>query len=867
MSDLEEYRAKRDFARSPEPEGGERGAAAARRFVVQKHAARQTHFDLRLEVSGTLKSWAVPKGPSADPETKRLAVQVEDHPIDYGDFEGVIPRGEYGAGAVIIWDRGRYLPFGIEDTDDAVERGIREGKLDFELLGERLRGRWGLVRMKGGERGERGGRDGERNWLLLKKRDAYADPGNSEGLVEQYPDSVVSGRDLEDTAALEEDAAAADARLRPPVDSRPMLARSTDTLPTGEAWCYELKVDGIRAIGWAGPSGNIRIDSRRGHRLESAFPEMADALELLARRSGSEFVVDGEIVAPNADRAPAFEDLQPRFNLKEPREIDHWARVRPAEIYVFDLLWLDGADLRELPLSERKEKLRSLLKGAPHRIHYTPHDVGSGSAMLDKARREGWEGVIAKRLKSRYHSGERSQDWLKYKERAEQEFLVCGWTDPQGSRAAFGALVLGYRDRPGAESAIVPAGRVGSGFSDSDLSDIAERLAPLAQEESPFAEVPEDLQDSHWVRPELIAQVKFQNWTKDDRLRQPVFRGLRTDVSPLLVIREPVGGAERKGPPVELTPDMISLIKTLETLEAGEGEGEPIIEGVRLRVTNLKKVLWPESGITKGELLRYYASVAPAILPVVEGRPLTMERYPDGITGEMFYQQRAPEPLPEGIRAVAIDVDDEQVDRLIGGDLRTLLYVVQLAAISQHIWPSRIGSLEDLDYTILDLDPAEGVPFSAVREAAQATREQLDRLGLRAYPKTSGATGIHIVIPLEPDTSYETGRLLTELLARLVATAHPDLTTVQRIVSKRGKRVYLDFLQNRRGFTIASAYSVRPRPGATVSAPLHWSELDNKFSPEDFNVRTMKERLEEVGDLWAACRNDANDVREVLELL
>jgi bifunctional non-homologous end joining protein LigD len=861
MGDLERYQAKRDFESSPEPsgEGASDAGAGARRFVIQKHAARRTHFDLRLEVGGTLKSWAVPKGPSADPETKRLAVEVEDHPIDYGDFEGVIPKGEYGAGAVIIWDRGRYLPYGIEDTDEAIERGLRDGKLDFELLGERLRGRWGLVRMKGQE--------GEKNWLLLKKKDAYADPGNAEGLVEQHLDSVVSGLGLDDTAMLEEAAAESDERARPPVDMRPMLARTAETLPAGEAWCFELKVDGIRAIAWANPSGAVRIDSRRGQRLESAFPEMAEAMELLARRSGSEFVVDGEIVASTADTAPAFEDLQPRFNLREPREIAHWARVRPAEIYVFDLLWLNGEDLRDQPLSERKEKLRPLLRAAGQRIHYTPHDVGTASAVLERARREGWEGVIAKRLKSRYRSGERGQDWLKYKERAQQEFLVCGWTDPHGSRSAFGALVLGYREQPGEEGRILAAGRVGSGFSDADLQEVAARLEPLAQDESPFAEVPEDLSDSHWVRPELIAQVKFQNWTKDNRLRQPVFVGLRTDSNPLTVVREPTSGDEPKGPAVELTPEMTTLINTLETLEKESGEGDLMIGGVRLRVTNLQKVLFPDSGVTKGELLRYYLSVAPAILPTVDGRPLTMERYPDGITGEMFYQQRAPEPLPDGIRTETIEVDDERVDRLIGGDLATLLYVVQLAAISQHIWPSRLGSLDDLDYSILDLDPAEGVPFSAVREAAQATHEQLERLGLRAYPKTSGATGIHIVIPLQPGTSYETGRLLAELLARLVASAQPDLTTVQRVISKRGKRVYLDFLQNRRGLTVASAYSVRPRPGATVSAPLRWGELDQEITPENFTVRSMRERIGEVGDLWVACRSDVNDVREILELL
>ena len=346
MDDLEKYRAKRDFEETLEPSGdagqggggGEGGAGsrpeAARRFVVQKHAARRTHFDFRIEVAGTLKSWAVPKGPSADPETKRLAVEVEDHPLEYGDFEGVIPKGEYGAGAVIIWDRGRYAPVGLDrDSDETIEEAVRAGKLEFELLGERMRGRWALVRMKD--------RDGDKNWLLLKKRDVYAEPGEPEGLVERFEDSVVSGRGLEEQAAAEETDAAA-ARIRPPVDTRPMLAQLETSLPQGEAWCFEMKVDGVRAIGWAAPSGTVRIYSRRGRRLETAFPEMSDALELLARRTGRAFVVDGEIVAVTADGAPRFEDLQPRFNLRDPQEIAHWSRVRPSEMYVFDLLWLDG---------------------------------------------------------------------------------------------------------------------------------------------------------------------------------------------------------------------------------------------------------------------------------------------------------------------------------------------------------------------------------------------------------------------------------------------------------------------------------------------------------------------------------------------
>lgn len=861
MGALERYREKRDFARTPEPAGSEgegRSGRAARRFVVQKHAARRTHFDLRLEIDGTLVSWAVPKGPSADPETKRLAVHVEDHPLDYGDFEGAIPQGEYGAGVVIVWDRGRYEPVGeTEDSDEALRHGVRQGKLDVVLYGERMRGRWALVRMKG--------RESEDNWLLLKKRDVYAEPGDPDGLVERYLDSVVSGRSLDDPALREAEPGSAGSL--PPVDTRPMLAQRGERLPSGEAWCFELKMDGIRAIGWAGPGAVVQLYSRSGSRLEAAFPEVAEALELVARRTGSEFVIDGEIVAATAAGRASFEDLQPRFSLREASEIEQSARARPAEMFVFDLLWLGGEDLRDRPLSERKEKLRALVKQAGHRLHYVRHDVAEGDATRERARSEGWEGVVAKRLKSRYRSGERSQDWLKVKDLARQEFVVGGWTEPQGGRRGFGALLVGYYEGAGADRQLRYAGRVGSGFRGVDLEEIKARLDALTIEACPFSEVTDDVKGAHWVRPELVAEVKFLEWTREGRLRQPVFLGLRSDVDSLRVVREGAVQAAAAGPPVEPTPAMESLIQALASLERAGQDGELDIEGERLKVSNLSKVFWPESGATKGDLLRYYLSVAPAILPVLRDRPLTLERYPDGITGEMFYQQKMPGPTPEAVRTVTLEVDGEPAERLVGGDLHTLLYTAQLAAISQHVWPSRLGTLDHLDYTILDLDPGARVPFSAVRETALATKEQLERLGLRGYPKTSGASGIHIVIPLVAGTSYETGRLLAELIAQLVAGVHPDLATVQRAVSKRGARVYVDFLQNRRGATVASAYSVRPRPGATVSAPLNWHELAGDVRPLDFTLRSMQDRLAAVGDLWVACHTDSNDVREILELL
>lgn len=870
---LEEYQRKRHFEKTPEPaapparretrraEGA--GAARRRTFVIQKHAARRTHFDLRLEWGGTLKSWAVPKGPSLDPKEKRLAVHVEDHPLEYGEFEGRIPKGEYGAGPVIIWDRGEYVPIypSAEATDDELEEGCRQGKVEFELFGERLRGKWGLIRIRGSAPPDA---EGKEPWLLIKKKDEHA--STSRDPVSEYQTSVVSGLTL---AEMEEDgsrrrsrrAGAAGAVAAQAPDFQPMLAERAEQLPPGEGWCFEEKIDGIRVIARVGP-GEVRLLSRTGQRLERAFPEVAARLARLADRAHGSFVLDGELAVRDARGRPHFEEIQPRINLKGAGEIEAWARLKPAELFAFDCLWAHGLYFADRPLAERKRALSEVLRDAGEGIHEVEWWEGEGEELRGRAEAEGWEGLVAKRRDSRYQSGRRSRDWLKVKLVNQEEFVVVGWTDPEGGRSGFGALLVGYYDEKGE---LRFAGRVGTGFDAEALRAIAEALAPLERETSPCVHPPDEA-GLHWAAPRLVAVVKFQEWTRDGRLRAPVFLGLRAD-KPATEVRMAAGGGPGAdlGPP--LTPEIDALLTDLERAESNGRSLWAVVHGVELTLTNLEKTLWPGEGITKGELLRYYARISPWLLPVLAERPLHLERYPDGIEGERFWQQRAPPGVARGIPTVETeDEEDGPMERLVGGSLATLLYTTQLAAIPQHPWFSRVGSLELADYAVLDLDPGDEVTFDRVRDVARWTRDELERLDLVGFVKTSGGRGLHIVLPLSPSAPYAAARLLTQLVATLVARRQRTRTTLERSLKKRAPdKVYLDCFQNEHGKTIASAYSVRPRPGAPVSTPLRWDELDVDLDPQDFGVRDVWDRFPAVGDLWAPVRTRCNRIEQVID--
>jgi bifunctional non-homologous end joining protein LigD len=853
--ELTTYRQKRDPERTPEPFGG-RPPTGGRLFVVQKHAARRLHYDLRLEMDGVLKSWAVPKGPSVHAEEKRLAVHVEDHPIEYGDFEGVIPPGNYGAGSVIVWDRGWYRSAKPEDPLTQLARG----KLEVEIFGHKMRGRWTLARMSGKDK----------DWLLLKKADGAALPPDAAELTERYPQSVLSGLTVEEMANASGRLATIRARLdaldapRGDVTARRQpftLATLAEKAFSDPAWLFEIKYDGVRVL--ASRRGDrVELYGRSGQDTTSRYPVVARALRALPVDS---FVIDGEIVALDDAGRPSFQRLQPRMALTDPREIERMAARRPAIGVFFDCLTLDGRDLRKLPLVDRKECLR-LLVPSLGAVRYGDHVMAEGQAFFELASEQRLEGMVAKRARSVY-SGARTRDWIKIKCQRRQEFVVGGYTDPQGSRGHFGALHLGVYEGPPEASRLVYVSKVGTGFDDAKLTAILNQLRPLARVTPPFdaGAVPSG-RSHHWVEPRLVAEVRFTDWTEDGGLRHPTFIGLRDDKKPLECRREEV----LEEPPL-----------TLPSPQRGEGEeerspsppggGEGRARGreegePRLKPTNVKKIFWPAEGYTKGDLIAYYERVAPLMLPYLRDRPLVLTRFPDGITGKSFYQKDAPDFAPAWVRTERIYSRDTERDiaYLVVDDVEMLRYVANSGAIPIHLWASRVPSLERPDWLVLDLDP-KGAPFTDVVRVALALRRILERLELPSYVKTSGATGLHILLPLGARYTYEQCRTFARLLAVMGVEAEPEISTVARPLRARGGKVYIDFGQNGHGQTIVAPYSLRPLPGAPASCPLEWREVTARLDPARFTLRTLPARFDKMSDPLTPVLGDGIDMGAALE--
>jgi bifunctional non-homologous end joining protein LigD len=684
----------------------------------------------------------------------------------------------------------------------------------------------------------------------------------------------------------------------------PMLASIGEAPLVDPAYVYEPKYDGIRALVDIAPGGSpVQLWSRLGNDKTSQFPEIAGALSSWARRRRDRIVLDGEIVALDADGQPAgFQRLQGRIHVKgEPG-----AAGRVAIVF-FDVLRIGTTDLREQPLTERRVALESLLEGSgTSTVRLSEQVAGDGRALYDRALANGWEGLIAKHAASKYRSGKRSPDWIKLKIVHEQEFVLGGWTEPRHTRAYFGALLLGVYDG----DRLVYVGHTGTGFDERELARVMAKLRPLETGDCPFVARPKTNERPHWVRPELVAQVKFTEWTDDDKLRHPVYLGLRDDRPPREVVREGetrlhesssgrkrslISPPEANMPPkrratsaardvsskrrstravrsgsrgttdADVGREVDAAVGQLRAIEDGPGDGVlHLPDGVQLKVTNLKKVFWPTLKITKGELFRYYAQVSPFILPVLADRPLVMKRYPNGVDAKPFYQHRAEEPA-RGVRVERVAAEDRR-PQLIGGDLPTLLYTCQLAAISQDPWFSRVQSPGYADQVAFDLDPSDDVPFSQVLDVARWVHDELDALGVFGLPKTSGSSGLHIYIPLAPRTRFDAGLLFCQLIATLVSEKHPKHATVERSVRARGRRVYIDYLQNIEGKTLASAYSVRANEFAGVSAPLGWSEVDAGVRLEDFTIRTVLSRIEKTGDLWAPIRSQKGaDLRAIAE--
>ncbi len=817
---LDTYRAKRSADRTTEPFSSSR--SPGQRFVVQLHAARARHYDFRLELDGVLKSWAVPKGPSPNPKDKRLAVHVEDHPVEYVDFEGVIPQGNYGAGAVIVWDRGRWIP--LKDPAE----GLESGKLLFELRGYKLRGKWTLVKIK----------RGEKDWLLIKERDQHV----KEVGTESYPaDSILSGRTVEEVDSAEapgepirETLEELGARRRKVVASavRPMLAKA-GTAFSDPKWVYELKYDGYRLLAHKS-ADTVTLYSRAGHDFTETFPEIADVIRSLPF---DEFIIDGEVIVHDAQGLPSFSRLQKRGRLKRRIDVDRAAVEYPATFHVFDLIAFEGFDLRALTLIDRKEALQRLLPSVGP-LRFSEHIAEQGEAMFGHVQKMGLEGIVAKRADSRYVS-RRSADWVKVNAEKSDDFVVLGYTPRRGSQPDFGSLLLGqYR---GGERVFV--GKVGTGFSDDEHDSFARALTDAQTDSAP--EGAPTTGDLCWVKSDIVIQAKFKERTEQGLLRQPAFLRVREDKAP----------SECLLPGSEPEPD-------------SPDAKNPVAQTPRLQFTNQNKVLWPADGSTKGDLIQYYREISPWLLPYLKDRPVVLTRYPDGIDGKSFFQKDAPAYVPDWIRRESMWSEHAQreIHYFVLDHEDALLYVANMASIPLHIWASRIGVLERPDWCILDLDP-KGAPFEHVAQIARFLHRLCEEIGLSNYPKTSGSTGLHVLIPLGARCTYEQCRTLGELLARVAVDALPEIATITRVVEARQGRVYVDYLQNGHGRLLVAPFAVRALPGAPVSMPLRWAQVTKRLELSRFNIGTARKLMEKAGDPVAPVLTESVDLLQALERL
>ena len=825
---LSEYKRKRRFDKTPEPAPQvPKTAAGGNYFCVQRHDATRLHYDFRLEVDGALKSWAVPKGPSLQPLAKHLAMHVEDHPLEYGSFEGNIPKGEYGGGSVMLWDRGTFEVLGDLPARAQMERG------DFKvrLHGEKLRGEFALVLMRGRGKGN--------EWLLIKKKDAEARPGWD---IEYYARSVLTGRtqqeiaqDLPPATNPEPPAAALDpppgaVKSPMPRTITPMLASLAEHPPSGDAWLYEVKWDGVRALCFIA-AGQLRIFTRNQKRCEQQYPELSVLPHYIQASSA---ILDGEIAVLDDQGRSSFSLIQPRISVADPNTIAHLARSAPVTLFAFDLLYLDGYDLRGVPLEERRRVLESVLTPADH-IRLSDRFPVGGKEMLEAARAHGLEGIVAKRRDGKYE-GRRSRDWIKIKVTNSDDFVIGGFT--HGERDYFSSLVLGLYDH----GKLTHAGQAGTGFNEKSLQDIFAKLEPLIVRKNPFSGTVKALRDVTWVKPELVAEIKYLEFTPDGLLRAPVFVRLRPDKDPQECVRQ---SAAVEDPPPKRSGPLVPLDSPAEvSLD---------IDGQRLKLTNLNKIFYPDDGVTKRDVINYYDAVAGLILPHLRDRPLSLKRYPNGIAGQFFFQKEAQDKVPDWVRLEPIfsEHNQDQIHYIICNDHATLIYLANLACIDQNPWMSRLGSLDSPDFALIDLDPTEGCPYSQIVEAAQLVNNTLDAVGLAGYPKTTGGDGMHIYIPLEPIYTFEQVRTFAELISILVIRQKPDLFTTPRAVSKRKKgKVYFDYLQISSAKTIAAPYVLRAHPGAPVSTPLDWSEVKTGLEPGQFNIHNVLERFERVGDLF-----------------
>ena len=842
---LEDYNNKRNFKETSEPQGKEKPSGTELKFVIQRHAASRLHYDFRLEMDGVLKSWAVPKGPSLNPADKRLAMMVEDHPYSYRTFEGSIPKGNYGAGEVEIWDEGTYEP--IEKvkgkTDDLVMRAeLHRQSLKFILHGKKLKGEFALVKIKNSKE--------ENAWLLIKHKDKYA-------VDEDYDAEEYTAKNSKVTAYLKEKSskkkidtskgikhfknyapALSDAKKLTEF-IQPMLCKVAEKPFDDSEWAFEIKWDGYRAIADLSKD-DIRLYSRNGIDFSKKFKKVTNSLKLQEHQ----MILDGEIVAYDDKGKPNFQWLQQIAD--NPKLVIVYQ--------VFDLLWLNGHSTKNLSYLQRKELLKEALV-ENEIIKFSDHILEKGKDFFQAASDMGLEGIIAKKTDSIYREHVRSSEWLKIKIHKSDEAVICGFTEPKGSRKKFGALILGKY----LNNEMVFCGHTGSGFSDKSLVEIYEKLQPLVTEKSVFKITPKTNAKATWVKPELVAEIKFTELTKDHIYRHPIFLRLREDIE----TDDVVFNTDKKSKKETMKKATTKKRTAKDNMVKKIGKQE-------LKLTNQNKIYFPDDDVTKGDVIAYYQSISQYILPHLKARPQSMNRFPNGIKGLSFFQKDASDETPDWVETQKVfsESSDKYINYIICNDKATLAYLNNLGCIELNVWTSKIQKADNPDYLVLDLDPSEKNSFDDVIETALAVKEVLDLAGIEGYPKTSGSSGIHIYIPTNGKYSYEQVKDFGHLLMQMVQQKLPELTTLERSLQKRDKdKIYLDYLQNRRGQTLASVYSLRPKKSAPVSMPLEWAEVKRGLQPTDFNIYNALNRITEKGDLFKPTLGKGIDMLKAIKKL
>ncbi|AFL82550.1 ATP-dependent DNA ligase LigD polymerase module,ATP-dependent DNA ligase LigD phosphoesterase module [Aequorivita sublithincola DSM 14238] len=799
---LDKYIEKRKFDQTPEPKGVV-NKENARRFVIQRHKASKLHYDLRLEMDGVLKSWAVPKGPSMNASDKRLAIMTEDHPVGYLNFHGTIPKGNYGAGVMTIWDEGNYNVLLSEIGNDPVQQ-LEKGDLKIEFFGKKIKGTFALVHTKRGDKGNQ--------WLLIKKKDEYSTDLEYDSEIFIENNNVKSS---ESYRALD-------------IQSfvKPMLASPAKKIFKDPEWVFELKWDGYRVLSNLFQN-NVELYSRNGISYNEKFASIAKELKNIPH----DCILDGEIVIIDKEGKNDFQKLQ---------NYDDTIENLNLKYYVFDLLHLNGMDTIALTLLERKSLLPELLNDLKN-VFYCDHIQGMGPTLYNRALDAGMEGVIAKKADSKYSPGYRSENWLKIKNSTTEEALICGYTDSVGGDTLFGSLILGQYN----EEDLKYIGNCGSGFSVTEQKELLAKFQKITIDESPFKEkINLKGRKPHWVKPFLVCEVKFSEKTKNGILRHPVYKGIRQDKNVEEIVPQPI--KEKK-----------SFASNPSTLLD--------VNGISVPISNLEKVYWPEMGYTKYDLIDYYLNISDFILPYLKDRPQNLHRHPNGINGESFYQKDN-DQLPNWVETTKIHSESSQknIEYLICQNQATLLYMANLGCIEINPWNSKINNLENPSYTVIDLDPSAENSFAEVIEVAQVAKEVLDLFKIEGYCKTSGSSGIHIYLPLDELYSYQEARDFTKLLCYYIQERLPKLTSMERAVKNRKGKIYLDYLQNRRGQTLASVYCVRPKVGATVSTPISWNELKKGLQLEDFTIKTVPKRLEKIGDIFQGVLGQGINIENAL---